>query len=37
MKISSEQSFNSLFHGKNEDKSFEDVKYTIFLANCGHF
>ena len=37
MKVSSEQPFNSLLHWKNEDKSFGDVKYTIFLANSGHF
>ena len=30
MKISSEQSFNSLFHWKNEDKLLGDMKYTIF-------
>ena len=37
MKISSEQPFNSLFHWKNEDKSLEQLRYAIFLANCGHF
>ena len=36
MKISSEQSFNTLFRWKNENKSFGHLKYIIFLANYGH-
>ena len=27
---------NSIFHWKNEVKSFGDIKYIIFLANNGH-
>ena len=37
MKISSEQPFNSLFHWKNEDKSFADMKYTIFWQTMDIF